>query len=306
MNQKKVRDRKIRWIAMIVASAVFCFFATVAFAEEEALQNRPLDSKQILLAGSMAPDYPGFDTAPALTVDKVQRKEPAWNVGAGVGMVPDYEGSEDYKVVPLLFARAGWNSGRYVQFFANTLKANLIADNTWSFGPLARYRLKRDDDVDNNKVKRMREIDEAIELGGFLGYTMGSWHVSFIAAQDVNDAHDGLVATLEAGYTMDLDEGVRLGISVSTSYADDDYMDTYFGVDADNANRSGLSQYGADGGIKDFGAMANLAYAPWQNWGVTGILGVKWLVGDAADSPVVDDEGSETQLFSGVMATYRF
>jgi len=306
MNQKKVRGQKHRWIAMVVATGVLCFFATVAFAAEEALQNRPIDSKQILLAGGMAPDYPGFDTAPALTVDKVQKKEPAWNVGAGVGMAPDYEGSEDYKGVPLLFARAGWNSGRYVQFFANTLKANVIAGNTWSVGPLARYRLKRDDDVDNNKVKRMREIDEAIELGGFIGYTMGSWHVSFIAAQDVSDSHDGMMATLEAGYTMDLDEGVKLGISVSTSYADDDYMETYFDVDLDNANRSGLSQYEADGGIKDFGAMVNLAYAPWQNWGVTGILGVKWLVGDAADSPLVDDEGSETQLFSGVMATYRF
>jgi outer membrane protein len=306
MNQKKVRGRKIRWIAMIVVSAVLCFFASFAFAEEEALQNRPLDSKQILLAGSMAPDYPGIDSPRPMVVEEVKKKEPAWSVGAGVGMVPDYEGSEDYKGVPLLFARAGWNSGQYVQFFGNMLKANLIAGNRWSVGPLARYRGKRDDDVDNNKVKRMREVDEAIELGGFVGYMIDNWHVSFFVAQDVNDAHDGLVATLEAGYTMNLNPGVNLGISAFTSYASDDYMETYFGVDAENANRSGLSRYEADGGIKDLGVVANLAYAPWKNWGVTGMLGLKWLLGDAADSPVVDDEGSETQLFSGVMATYRF
>jgi MipA family protein len=305
-NHKEVRGQKHRWINVVVATGALCFFATFAFAAEEALQNHPVDPNQILLADTLAPDYPGIDLSRPMMVEEVKKREPALSVGAGVGLVPDYEGSEDYKGVPLLFARAGWNSGQYVQFFGNMLKANLIAGNTWSVGPLARYRGKRDDNVDNNKVKRMREIDEAIELGGFVGYMIDNWHVSFLVAQDVSDAHDGMVATLEAGYTINLDEGVKLGISVSSSYADDDYMETYFGVDADNANRSGLSQYGADGGIKDFGTMVNLAYAPWQNWGVTGILGVKWLLGDAADSPLVDDEGSETQLFSGVMATYRF
>jgi hypothetical protein len=214
-KHKEVRGQKHRWINVVVATGVLCFFATFAFAAEEALQNRPVDPNQILLADTLAPDYPGIDLSRPMMVEEVKKREPAWSVGAGVGMVPDYEGSEDYKGVPLLFARAGWNSGQYVQFFGNMLKANLIAGNTWSVGPLARYRGKRDDDVDNNKVKRMREIDEAIELGGFVGYMIDNWHVSFLVAQDVSDAHDGMVATLEAGYTMDLDEGVKLGISVS-------------------------------------------------------------------------------------------
>jgi MipA family protein len=267
-KHKEVRGQKHRWINVVVATGALCFFATFAFAAEEALQNRPVDPNQTLLADTLSPDYPGIDLSGPMMVEEAKKREPVWSVGAGVGMVPDYEGSEDYQVVPLLLARAGWNSGQYVLFLGNMLKANLIAGNTWSVGPLVRYRGKRDDDVDNNKVKRMREIDEAIELGGFVGYMIDKWHVSFLVAQDVSDAHDGMVATLEAGYTMDLDEGVKLGISVSTSYADDDYMETYFGVDADNANRSGLSRYGADGGIKDFGTMVNLAYAPWQNWGV--------------------------------------
>jgi len=105
---------------------------------------------------------------------------------------------------------------------------------------------------------------------------------------------------------MPLDEGVKLGISLFTSYADDDYMETYFGVDANNRNRSGLPLYEAEGGMKDFGGMLNLAYAPWKHWGITGILGLKALIGDAADSPVVDQEGSESQLFGGVMGTYAF
>ena len=303
MIKKEVGHKKNRWIAMVVVTVFLCLLSSFAFAEGKESQNTSFSSDSILLAGGLTPEYSGFHLPQPVTVEA---KDPTWSLGAGVGVVPDYEGSEDYKAVPLLFVRAGWSSGRYVQFLANTLKANLIAGDTWSAGPLLRYREKRDDDVDNDRVKRMREIDEAIELGGYVGYMIGQWHASFSVAQDVSDSHDGLTATLEAGYTMNLNPGVNLGISAFTTYASDDYMETYFGVDADNANRSGLSRYNADGGIKDFGVTANLAYAPWKNWGVTGILGLKWLVGDAADSPIVDREGSETQLLAGAMATYRF
>ncbi len=303
MIKKDDRCNKNRWIAMIVATFVLCFFTTFGFAAEEALQNPTLDTNPILLASSITPDYSDFSMPRPVVIAK---KDPAWKLGVGVGAVPDYEGSEDYKAVPLLLIRAGWSSGRYIQFLGNMLKANVIAGDTWSAGPFLRYRGKRDDDVDNNRVKRMRTVDEAIELGGFVGYMINQWHLALLVAQDVNDAHDGLTASLEAGYTMKLEDGVNLGITAFTTYASDDYMETYFGIDADNANRSGLSQYSADSGIKDFGVMANLDYSPWENWGITGIVGLKWLVGDAADSPIVDKEGSEMQLLGGVMATYRF
>jgi len=242
MNEKKVGRRSPGFVAMIVGVWVLCLSATSGFPGGDESLGSSLGGHPCLLAG-VTPDYSGLDTADAQIVE---RKDPAWSVGAGVGVVPEYEGSEDYEGVPLLFVRAGWTSGRYVQFLASTLKANVLASHNWSFGPMARYRAERDDDVDNNKVKRMREIDEAIELGAFVGYTTGNWHVSLQTASDVNDAHDGLVMTLEGGYTLPLDQGVRLGMSLLASYADDDYMDTYFGVDADNAGRSGLPQYEAD------------------------------------------------------------
>jgi len=297
----KCRKGNKRYIQMIVVVVVL-LFSTLVFAAEEELGRYQFDLDQLLLAG-MTPDYHGIDTADkAITV----KKEPAWSVGAGLGIVPDYEGSEDYEGVPLLFVRAAWNSGRYVQFLANTLKGNVIESDTWSFGPLARYRDKRDDDVDNDRVKRMREVDEAIEIGAFVGYQVDNWHASLQLANDFNDAHDGLLVTLEGGYTIPIEEGVKLGMSLFTTYADDDYMETYFSVNPGNVGTSGLPFYKAESGIKDFGAMVNLAYAPWDNWGITGILGLKQLIGDAKDSPVVDQEGSESQLFCGVMATYRF
>jgi outer membrane scaffolding protein for murein synthesis (MipA/OmpV family) len=37
-----------------------------------------------------------------------------------------------------------------------------------------------------------------------------------------------------------------------------------------------------------------------------GLATYKRLVGDAADSPVVEDEGSENQLTGGVLVFYKF
>ena len=77
-------------------------------------------------------------------------------------------------------------------------------------------------------------------------------------------------------------------------------------LDPDRDKRDGPFDNSADGGIKDVGGTLTLGYAPWNNWGITGILGYTLLLGDAVDSPLVDAEGSDGQFLGGVMATYRF
>ena len=49
----------------------------------------------------------------------------SFTLGAGAGFAPDYEGSEDYEVVPLLLARVQRND-IFVTLEANTLRANLL------------------------------------------------------------------------------------------------------------------------------------------------------------------------------------
>ena len=90
------------------------------------------------------------------------------------------------------------------------------------------------------------------------------------------------------------------------TYASDDYMDTYFSVDAANAAQSGLDQYKADGGMKDVGLDFGVNWRFAQNWDLRGLLQVKQLVGDADDDSPVVDEGSETQLFTGVLVVFKF
>ncbi len=53
-----------------------------------------------------------------------------------------------------------------------------------------------------------------------------------------------------------------------------------------------------DGEFKDVGLHMIANYSFNSNWSLVGNLGYKRLVGDAEDSPIVDDAGSADQIFS--------
>jgi outer membrane scaffolding protein for murein synthesis (MipA/OmpV family) len=228
-----------------------------------------------------------------------------YSIGAGVGVVPDYEGSEDYTAAPVPYFSAQWKSGRYIRLDGNVLKINLLANDTWSLGPVMQYRAERDVDVDNNKVSKMDKIDAAVEAGAFLGYNYDTWDIGFQLATDVSGEHDGMLATARTGYTFKNDKmSTRFGASVT--YADDDYMDTYFSVDKKDAIRSGLKRYKAESGIKDVGVDLTLRYSMTENWGIRGAVAYLILLEDAKDSPIVDDEGESGQIKASLVVMYNF
>jgi outer membrane protein len=228
-----------------------------------------------------------------------------YSLGAGVAFVPDYEGSEDYKAAPVPYFSAQWDSGRYIRLNGNALTANLLANDTWSLGPVLQYRAARDQDVDNNPVSKMKNIDAAVEAGAFLGYKFESWDFGIKLATDVSDTHEGTLVEARTGYTFKADRmSTRFGVSLT--YADDDYMDTYFSVDAKDATRSALSPYSADSDIKDIGVDLMIRYNMSANWDMMGSLAYIALLNDAKDSPVVDDQGSDGQFKAAVVVIYNF
>lgn len=226
-------------------------------------------------------------------------------IGLGVGMVPDYEGSEDYEAVPLLFGKFTYGNGSYVMLRGNQIKWNLF-DSQIQFGPLLQYRGERDD-VDNNQVDRMKDVDGAAEAGLFLTGVFGPWSATVEFAADVSGEHDGYLVTLGGDYKTHMSERLTMTFGASTTYASSNYMETYFQVDSGNRGSSTLPDYSSDSGeLKDVGIHMVADYALNDRWSVMGNLGYKLLIGDAADSPIVDDEGSDGQMFFGVTGVYRF
>ena len=227
-----------------------------------------------------------------------------FTLGAGAGFAPDYEGSDDYTAVPLLFGRAQ-RDDFFVTLEANTLRANLLPHPVFQIGPVLRYRPERDD-VDSDAVDDLADVDAAVEAGVFAGFEAGGWHGRVEATQDFADAHDGWLVGLRGGYRAVLLPDLSLNTTAFATYASEDYMETYFGIDAADAARSGLDTFDADSGFKDVGLSLAARYGRREGFGVTAIAAYKRLLDDAADSPVVDDEGSADQFFGGLLVSYGF
>jgi outer membrane protein len=80
-------------------------------------------------------------------------------------------------------------------------------------------------------------------------------------------------------------------------------MSSYFGIDAADAAASGLDEFNADEGFKDVNL---LSYRFLERWSLAVIGTYARLLGDAEDSPVVDDVGDANQFFGGALINYRF
>ncbi len=163
----------------------------------------------------------------------------AVSVGLGPGIAPDYEGSSDYKAVPIPFVSVRFSNDMSIQWIANLARADLIPDRTWMGGPMVQYIQKRDD-VDNNKVDKLDTVDASLMAGGFFGVRFDQFSLSLEAMQDIADGNDGAIVRLRGGYHIQINNEWSTSINAFTTWASEDYMDAYFGINQSNANKSGL------------------------------------------------------------------
>ena len=260
-------------------------------------------ARALTIGGLMLAGLPGAAAA----------EEPAsdweFRLGAGAMVKPDYEGSDDYEIAPLPMFAVSYKDRVFLEgpkLGANVINMNGPASGDYlRVGPLLNYRMGRDQD-DNDALRGLGDVDGAVEAGGFVEYGIRGFSVGITALQDVSDGHGGLTIAFEGGYRYRFDERWSVQTGVSATWADDSYTQSYFGIDAGQALRSGYRQYSPEAGFKDVGLSAAVNYALTENWSVTGRVGYARLLGDVADSPVVDQEGSANAYEAGVFVGYRF
>jgi outer membrane scaffolding protein for murein synthesis (MipA/OmpV family) len=239
--------------------------------------------------------------------------------GLGVGWVPDYEGADENKTIPAAFVR-----GRISGFNFFTRGAYLYVDvirgggkTDLNFGPILGWRGNRAGDVKDAAVDKLPELDSAIELGGFAGIT---WHgltnpydslsVRLDVVTDVSGAHKSTVISPTIDFGTPLSRTFYIGASAGLDWAGGGYAEYYYSITPAEGLVAGLSPYDADGGLKDWrlGLIANQSITGnlLGGFSVFGAAGYTHLVGDFADSPIVDDRGSSSQWFGALGIAYTW
>ena len=107
-------------------------------------------------------------------------------------------------------------------------------------------------------------------------------------------------------YAAPLTSSLHMAAGVELNYASGNYMSHYFSINSREAANSGLDNYDADADFKDFAVNFGLNWAFTDHWGLDVLGQYKRMIGDADDSPVVDDEGEANQFFGGIVISYSW
>jgi outer membrane scaffolding protein for murein synthesis (MipA/OmpV family) len=230
-----------------------------------------------------------------------------WYLAVGAtGMVaPNFEGGRKYlfSAQPIISLGKAGAEARFVSrndnisfslYDSGSLRAGLTGKIVWA----------RDNDID--ELKGLDPVRWGGEIGGFAEFYPTDWlRVRGEVRQGIR-SHNGVVADVAADAFHDVTPDVRVSGGPRLSFASSDYFDAFYGVDAEEAVASGLSEYHPGSGLKSVGVGGAVTWKTTDR--VTTSLFSEYyrLMGPAADSSLVKERGSPDQFTVGVSAAYRF
>jgi outer membrane scaffolding protein for murein synthesis (MipA/OmpV family) len=276
--------------------------------------------KSLVAIGALLSAAPALAQSTDGTLPDPNDQSDTFTIGAGAAYIPDYEGSDDYRIIPAAAIR-GRVSG--ISFFtrATYLYVDVIPRGSgnveFDVGPIVGARLNRTGKIKDDFVDRLPELKTAIEVGGFAGITYHGLTNPYDAlsfrldvVKDVGNAHESTVITPTIDFGTPLSRYTYIGASLSAEWAGGGYANYYYSITPAEALASGLSPYYADGGFKSWrlGLLANQSITGDLTHGLSlfGTGSYLHLAGDFKDSPIVDDRGSAGQWLAAVGLAYTF
>ena len=259
-------------------------------------------------AQTVSPDADAGEVTVGAPVEPGAAGKTRWTVGLGPALVPEYEGSEDYRatLIPVVRAQQDY---LYGQLLGLRFRSNLINDPNWRLGPSVRWR-RGYSDVTNRRVDDLNNREGSFEIGASGGYDFTFGKSAIIAwmefSQDISGGHNGFVVTPALTYRGPLAPKWDFSLNGDFSIASGGYMDHYFGVNSRDSRDSGLNEFNADTDVKDTSFTVSIGYQFAESWRLQMLGQYRRMLGDAADSPVVDDEGDPNNLFGGVIVSYTW
>jgi outer membrane scaffolding protein for murein synthesis (MipA/OmpV family) len=241
-----------------------------------------------------------------LTTSVIAEMQPdTLSVGAGIMVKPRYAGSSGVKIVPIPMLNASYSLAESQRLYWQGLEAGYAYQATENFeiGLAAGIDMGRDTQ-DDDKLYGLAEVDKTLELGPVLTYKWNeNWKLQAQTKTDITgNGHNGSVARAKVGYSTMLGRGFILGANAGVTMASADYMESYFDVPA-SAARADRPSYDANAGLHSLNLGANMVYPVAGKWSVLANVGADYLVGDAADSPLVQ-QNLQPRVLVGL--SYRF
>jgi len=282
-----------------------------------------LSALPLLVALTLASPAIAQDTnAPAAlpSADEIANRD-TLTLAGGAGFVPDYEGSDDYRFIPAAAVR-----GRFHGFDFSSRGSYLYVDLVpmrgkveFNAGPIVGLRLNSRSHIHDHVVKLLPRRKKAFEVGGFVGMSVhgvtnpyDNLSFRFDVLHDVGSAHKSTVFAPNIDFTTPLSRTTFVGLNVGMDFVGKKYARYYYSISPEDSLDTGglLPVYDADGGMKNWkiGLLVNQSLSGnlLHGFSLFGAAQYSRLVGDIADSPIVEDRGSASQWLGAVGVAYTW
>ena len=245
-----------------------------------------------------------------LTAAAAQAQDSTFTLGAGIGAGARYSGSDDYLVSPVIVADYQAANG----FYASTLRGIGFAAGSEALGASIGlgYRGERTEKDTNGFVGRtgskalrgMGDIKGSATLNvGAEAQLTDVFGVGAHAEIPISHRENGKQFALGLNAKLLDSQADKVTAGIALQFGEAKYMQTYYGVDARQAARSGYRAFRPEGGLYGTDASVSWEHRIDAHWAVTSLLGAQRLTGDAAKSPLVRRKTAPT---AAVYAAYAF
>ncbi len=226
-----------------------------------------------------------------------------WDVTLGGGAigVPKFEGGKHYQGEPSLILDIRYGD---IAFLSDGEGAgvNLIRGKNYRAGVALGYDLGRDQH-DDARLKGLGNIGAAPEGKLFAEYFLSPVVISATLHQAIG-GHNGLLGDIGAYIPLPFfDRQLIVFTGPTVTFADGEYMRSYFGISARQAAATSFRQFTPHGGLKSTGWGATSIYLLDEHWLIDCELAAERLLADAADSPIIE---RRWQFALGLNLGYRF
>ena len=278
--------RRFRWFAL-----AFCCLGSPAFA-----QSGPLPSPE---------EVAGKDTV---------------TVAVGGGIIPDYEGSDDYRFIPVGAIRG--KVGRISFMTRGTyLYVDVIPRGSgkveFDAGPVVGARINKRRHIKDDVVEELPKTKTAFEAGGFVGVSFhgltnpyDSLALRLDVLHDVGNAHESTTFSPNLDFATPLSRPTFVGVTVGAEFVSNKFADYYYSVTPAGSLASGLPVFNADSGLKNWkaGLLVNQSLTGdlLGGFSIFGVGQYSRLVGDFKRAPIVSDRGSASQWLGAIGLAYTW
>jgi len=275
--------------------------------------------RYFLFALAVTCSVPALAQEPPLPSAEEINAANSFTIAGGGAIIPDYEGSDDYRWIPAGAIRGKVGSisfsTRGLYLYVDVINGSGSVD--FDVGPIVGARFYRTRKIKDDIVNLLPDRNTAIEVGGFAGVSFkgltnpyDSLGLRLDVVHDVANAHESTVVTPNVEFSTPLSRTAFVSASLGADFVSNRFADYYFSVSPAESLLSGLPAFNADGGMKNWkvGLLANhsLTGDLLHGLSVFGMGSYSRLVGDFKQTPIVSQRGSASQWMGAIGLAYTF